>query len=137
MPSEISRMLFAEDLARGQLHPVLNQEHDQTIATDRVSHHHAWVQARNGGIVRAYAWSEGTIWNQGPPTQTEVKLGLKTFDYFEGAPGMTADLAETVATNVKRIPLLAARWGLDLAQIREHLRVEEYGIAGKALPHLR
>ncbi len=104
----------------------------QLFCVNRESQHHAWVKAQNGRIVRAYAWADMALWQQGPPTRDETELGLKCLDYAESAPGEQAGLAEVLAANVEKVPLLAARWGLDPASIPQHFPLDEHGVTGKA-----
>ncbi len=95
------------------------------------SHYHAWAKARNGRILRAYAWADGTLWCQGPKTWSENDLGLQCFDYCEVPSTTSPGFLGAVAANARKVPLLAADWGLDLARLPEHFRLEEHGLAGK------
>ena len=65
-----------------------------------------------GCVTRAYAWAGETLWNQGVKTLPEIELGLKCFAYGE-SPATT----NNAEANVKKVPLLAARWSLDPAAI--------------------
>ncbi len=103
----------------------------QFFSVDQESHYHAWAKARNGRVLRAYAWAEGTIWCQGTKTWSETELGLKCFDYFEAPSTTPAGLRGIAAANASKVPLLAAQWGLDLARLPQHFRLEEYGLAGR------
>ncbi|MGH7967995.1 MAG: hypothetical protein ACREIC_04635, partial [Limisphaerales bacterium] len=89
----------------------------QFFSASRVLHHHAWVKADGGKIVRAYAWAGRTVWNQGARTAAERELDLKCFDYTEAAERISFNQPEPVALNVDKVPLLAARWSLDPARI--------------------
>src|SRR2546422_6458813 len=53
-------------------------------------------------------------------TEAEKELGLKCFGYTEsfGLPSLTE--TDVLATNVEKVPLLAARWSLDPARSEEH-----------------
>src|SRR5690349_8761743 len=55
----------------------------QFFNASRILHHHAWIQAEHGRIIRAYAWAGRTLWNQGKTTLGERELGLKCFDYSD------------------------------------------------------
>lgn len=101
----------------------------QLFSANRSLHHHAWVKAETGRVVRAYAWAGTTVWTQGAPTRAEMDLGLTCFEYAEPLPdGLPAG---TLERNVEKVPLLAARWGLDPARIQEHFLLKEHGVAGK------
>ncbi len=100
----------------------------QLFCASTHSHLHAWVKAERGRIVRAYAWSARTLWQQGTPTAYESVLGLKCFGYADGEPG--EHLAEAEA-NLPKVRILAGLWGLDPAQIQNHFLRPERGIAGR------
>lgn len=54
-------------------------EEAQYFGTHRVVEYHAWAKARQGEIVRAYAYmgeSGTTLWNTGQKTPEEIELGL-------------------------------------------------------------
>jgi len=102
----------------------------QFFSASRILHEHAWVRADRGHVVRAYAWSGRTLWNQGRRTASERALGLKCFDYAEVADCNSFSEPDVVAANVDKVPLLAARWSLDPACIDERFLQEERGIAG-------
>lgn len=101
--------------------------HVQFFYAEKFSAHHAWARMDDGCVTRAYAWAGETIWNQGAKTSAEIALRMKCFGYgensgmeFWAANGMTA-------ANVKKIPLLAARWSIDPAVLRR-----AGGIAGES-----
>ena len=98
---------------------------------DRVLHHHAWARLEAGRVIRAYAWAGGTLWNQGVKTAAESALDLKTFGYGEDVAPARWGTSEFLATNVEKVPLFAARWSLDPAEIAERLPPHTQGIAGK------
>ncbi len=103
----------------------------QFFSANRVLHHHAWVKADGGRIVRAYAWAGKTLWQQGPRTAAEEELNLKCFDYAEPAARVAFGQPDAASLNVEKVPLLAARWSLDPAQIEERLLERERGVAGE------
>ncbi len=107
----------------------------QLFSANRASHHHAWVKAQNGRVLRAYAWAGVTLWQQGTPTRAERDLALNWLDYGEPLPDNPFDGQEIMAGNVGKVPLLAARWGLDPASVQEHFPLNEHGITGKAAHH--
>jgi len=100
----------------------------QLFSADRATLRHAWAKAEGGRVMRAYAWAGRTVWVQGLPTRAEADLRMTCFDYFEPLPsGQTAALA----ANLNKIPLLAAKWGLDPARIHHHLMLKEQGVTGE------
>jgi hypothetical protein len=103
----------------------------QFFSASRILHHHAWIQADHGRIVRAYAWAGRTLWNQGKPTLAERELGLKCFDYSDPAQPFPFSQQESVAGNVEKVPVLAARWSLNPAAMDEHFLEHERGVAGE------
>jgi hypothetical protein len=106
--------------------------HVQFFQAERMLHQHAWMRVENGVVTRAYAWAGETVWNQGRKTAAETELSMKCFGYGEH-PGATSwAAAEWTATNVAKVPLLAARWSLDPARIDERLRNHASGVAGES-----
>jgi len=103
----------------------------QFFSLSRVLHHHAWVKADTGKVLRAYAWAGQTVWRQGRPTQAEHDLALKCFDYAEVAERDSFSGPDAISLNVDKVPLLAARWSLDPAGIEERFLAAEPGIAGE------
>ena len=106
--------------------------HVQFFQAERVLHHHAWVRVENGVVTRAYAWAGETVWNQGRKTAAETELSMKCFGYGEHPGAASWAAAEWTATNVAKVPLLAARWSLDPARIDERLRNHASGVAGES-----
>jgi hypothetical protein len=103
----------------------------QFFSANRTVHHHAWVWAKGGRVVRAYAWTGRTVWTQGSRTPAEQELGLRCFDYAESPDGLSFGQGEFLAANVEKVPMLAARWGLDPADLGEICLGQEQGIAGE------
>lgn len=105
--------------------------HVQFFSASHVLHHHAWVQADGGRVLRAYAWAGRTLWNQGRRTAAEKELDVKCFDYAD--PGQEASFGQpdALASNVDKVPLLAARWSLDPGRLEERFLEKERGIAGE------
>ncbi len=96
-----------------------------------ILHHHAWIKADAGRVLRAYAWAGRTVWQQGEPTAAEKDLNLKTFDYTETPERVSFGQPDVLAVNTEKVPLLAARWSLDPARIEMHRLLTECGIAGE------
>jgi len=103
----------------------------QFFSFSRVLQHHAWVKADRGKVQRAYAWAGHTLWRQGRPTQAENELNLKCYDYAEPADRESFAAPDPIATNVDKVPLLAARWSLDPARIDDRFLEALPGIAGE------
>jgi hypothetical protein len=106
--------------------------HVQFFQAERVLHQHAWIRVENGVVTRAYAWAGETVWNQGRKTAAETELSMKCFGYGEHPGAASWAAAEWTATNVAKVPLLAARWSLDPARIDERLRNHASGVAGES-----
>jgi len=102
----------------------------QLFCAYRILGHHAWVQADHGKIIRAYAWAQEVLWNEGQPTAAERELGLHCYEYLEMAELPSLAQRDYVETNVERVPMLAARWSLDPAVVGERFLREQPGIAG-------
>jgi len=95
--------------------------HVQFFHAQRFLHHHAWARLDDGYVTRAYAWADGTVWNQGPRTLPEMELGLKCFDYGDPCPRNVA------VRNAETVSRLAARWNFDPAAVDERA----VGMAGE------
>jgi hypothetical protein len=107
----------------------------QFFSASRILHHHSWVKADGGRVLRAYAWAGKTIWQQGARTSAEKELDLKSFDYNEIPERTSFDQPDVMAINVDKVPLLAARWSLDPARIDERFLEKEHGVAGEPSRH--
>jgi hypothetical protein len=107
----------------------------QFFTASRVLHHHAWVMADSGRIVRAYAWAGRTLWNQGARTAGENDLSLRCFDYFEQTDPPLFGQPDVACLNVDKLPLLAARWSIDPSRIDVRFLQMERGIAGEPSWH--
>ena len=101
--------------------------HMQFFYAEKFSRHHAWARLDDGCVTRAYAWAGETVWHQGIETLPEIEIGLKTFGYGDqSAASLDAE------TNFEKIPLLAARWSLDPAEVKLNSIRESIGIAGES-----
>jgi hypothetical protein len=87
--------------------------HVQYFHTEKISAHHAWARMDHGCVTRAYAWTSETVWNQGTKTVAEKQLGMKCPGYGEAFGTTFWATRENAVANMKKIPLLAARWSLD------------------------
>lgn len=105
----------------------------QFFSANHALHYHAWVKAQNGRIVRAYAWAGTTLWQQGSATRAEMDLDLVCFDYGEPLTHRPFEAGGVVDANVEKVPLLAARWGLNPALVQEHFPRNEHGVSGQVV----
>jgi len=103
----------------------------QFFSYNRVVNYHAWVQADQGKIVRAYAWAGRTLWNQGMLTRAEVDLGLTCFEYAESPRRHSFGQTDPLGSNTDRVPLLASRWSIDPAAIDARALKQSHGITGR------
>ncbi len=103
----------------------------QFFSVNRVVGHHAWARFDSGQVFRGYAWAGETLWNQGPKTWAERKLGLKCFDYFEGARESHFETLEQARANVERVMLLAAIWSIDPTSVDDSMLTDARGVAGE------
>jgi len=101
------------------------------FTANRALGHHAWVHAEAGRIVRAYAWADQTLWNQGVKTRAEIELGMKCYQYFDAPESWVFGQHEIITSNTEKVPLLAASWSLDPIAIDERVFEHAYGIAGE------
>jgi hypothetical protein len=104
--------------------------HVQFFMVDIGQHHHAWARLENGTVMRAYAWVNETVWNQGIKSLAEVELNLKCFNYGESPDTDDWTTAEIAAANVEKVPALAARWSFDPAVINDDGQIPADGVAG-------
>ncbi len=105
----------------------------QLFSASRILHHHAWVRAESGRILRAYAWAGRALWAQGQRTLPEKELGVVCQEYTDIQQESTGfGVPDRIAANVDKVPLLAARWSLDPATIDERFLEHECGIAGES-----
>jgi hypothetical protein len=103
----------------------------QLFGFNRGLQHHAWVQAEQGAILRAYAWAGRTLWNQGPLTEAERDLGLTCLEYGEIPEHVPCGQPHGLAANTERVTLLAARWSVNPSAIDLRFVKAGNGIAGR------
>lgn len=107
--------------------------HVQLFSANLARDEHAWARVECGRVVRGYAWARGeTLWNQGPTTIEEQRLGLRCFDYAHERQEPDWKLREAITENLVKVPLLAARWSLDPAELESVPSTISAGIAGFA-----
>ena len=93
--------------------------------------HHAWAKLIERQVVRAYAWTGETTWNQGKSTLAEKKTGMSCFDYLAAGGFGSYQQWETVGTNVDRLPVLASIWSVDPAVLEDPVMRMKPGWAGR------
>lgn len=103
----------------------------QLFQADPLLHYHAWARLERGRVVRAYAWAETTLWNQGLKTAAEIELDMKCFAYAAEGTAQKWRTSDLPGSNVDKVPLLAARWGLDPATVEGRILAQAHGIAGR------
>ena len=108
--------------------------HVQFFHMDPLLQHHAWVRVEAGTVLRGYAWTGHTVWNQGRFTAAEAELGLKCFDYGDGGDSNESNFVDRMIANVDKVPLLASRWSLDPGRIGMDLAEKGKGLAGGSAP---
>ena len=92
----------------------------QFFSFNRALGHHGWAWARGGGVVRAFAWSGHTLWNEGEPTPPERTLRMRCPGYDEPEP-QSAIAREIILGNIDKVPLLAARWSVDPVSVHQQV----------------
>lgn len=90
----------------------------QYFATHRVAEGHAWAMARQGRLVRAYAYFGDlgeTLVDEGAPTSEETALGFAFFDARSPDAGNENywDRTDLTFPNESHIMALAGAWSLD------------------------
>ena len=101
----------------------------QFFSFNRVIGHHGWAWARGGGIVRAFAWTGKTVWNEGDPTPAERAFRMRCPQYGDPPP-QSASARENLLSNLDKVPLLAARWSVDPVGVHQQLP-HGMGVAGE------
>jgi len=107
--------------------------HVQFFSAGHILHHHAWVRAEGGRVLRAFAWAGKTVWKQGVRTRAEMDLAMKCpdYDYPTELSAVKVEPHDAMAANSEKVPALASRWSLDPAEIDERFLEQEPGIAGE------
>jgi hypothetical protein len=104
--------------------------HVQYFKINSVLNHHSWVKVEFGSVVRGYAWSGKTLWNQGSPTREEQELGLRCYEYCESPAFSLFESGDDAHTNSEKIHQLAARWSINPESIDERFLAQRIGIVG-------
>jgi hypothetical protein len=92
---------------------------------DRVLNFHSWARLSDGNVVRAYAWTGETVWNDGRATLEERLLGLICRAYGEEAEPVRYGEPPPELHNMERVILLARRWSVDPIAASEILLQQE------------
>jgi hypothetical protein len=109
--------------------------HVQLFSVSGVFNQHAWVRVELGHVIRAYAWSGRTLWNQGEVTDAEKELGLKCYDYAQPVQRSTFGHYDAGSGNSDKVHLLASRWSLDPDEIDDQFIEGAMGIVGEPARH--
>jgi hypothetical protein len=83
---------------------------------------HLWARARQGRLVRGFAWLgkyDMTLWGEGKPTQEERTLG---FQFHDESPNEAA------------VMQVASLWSIDPMTLDEEYKEPEMGILGRLAP---
>lgn len=107
----------------------------QFFSLNPVVHHHAWVLANQGEILRAYCWAGETLWNQGPLTAAEKHLHMVCHPY--GPPPTTSTLESSPDpghANIEKLHLLAGKWSVDPTAIDSNAWIHQHGTRGRFHP---
>jgi hypothetical protein len=90
----------------------------QYFGSNRAVEYQAWARARQGQLVRAYAYQGkpgAALWNVGSKTSEELALGLNFFD--ETSPEASAEgywqRADLSYPDEKSVLAIARRWSVD------------------------
>lgn len=112
--------------------------HVQYFHADSALCRHAWAKSEYGRILRGFAWTDQTIWNQGKPTPAEVGLGMICPGYSEDIDSHDGfGQPDFAMANVERVSALAARWSVDLGAVNPKALDRNHGVTGKPrLPEL-
>jgi hypothetical protein len=105
--------------------------HLQYFCANRTLNQHAWAIVDKGQVFRAYAWTDQTVWNQGPITAAEKDLGLGCFPYLYRPDFSQRDV---LVSNTEKVNALAARWSVDPNAVAENAWTNEPGIVGNFPP---
>jgi hypothetical protein len=105
--------------------------HVQLFSVSGVFNQHAWVQVEMGRVLRAYAWSGKTLWNQGERTSAEKELDLKCYDYAQPSANTPFGYRDPSCGNSDKVHLLAARWSIDPDEIDDQFIEHALGIVGE------
>lgn len=104
----------------------------QFFCMDVVMREHAWVRLIDGNVVRSYAWSESTLWNEGRSSSAEISLQMHAFDYgFQASEIPEHELHEKLDHNTNQVHALAARWSLDPLRVEPKDFASEFGLTGE------
>ena len=105
------------------------------FATHRVFEYHVWAKAREGKIIRAFAYLGSTgeqLINQGEPTPEEIELGFKSpwEPGTENQPSMQ-DYENLWFPDEDFVTRLAGKWSIDPTKLEEMELAPGLGVLGK------
>ncbi len=102
----------------------------QLFSVHQALSHHAWALAQEGQVVRAYAWADHTLWNQGRPTPAENSLQMTFLAYGEKEESLSAPQKDSLVHNTENICRLAALWSIDPASVIQRLENSKRSVVG-------
>ena len=93
-------------------------EEVQYFVTHRVVEYHAWVKAKQGEIIRAYAFlgeTTTTLWNKGDRTPEEIELGFSFVDETspEAKDESFWEREDLRFPNEEDVMAIAGKWSVD------------------------
>ena len=104
----------------------------QYFCLDSVVSEHAWVRLIDGNIIRAYVWSETTLWDEGAVSAAETSLQMKCFEYgSQLEENSSLEYLPLLQHNVDHLHALAARWSLDPLRVEPKDFTSEFGLTGE------
>lgn len=106
----------------------------QFFCFNRALGYHGWAWARGGGIVRGFAWTGQTIWNEGDLTPAERTFRMRCPAYDEPSQD-NAISQDSILANIDKVPLLAARWSVDPVSVHQQIP-HAIGVTGE-FPRIR
>lgn len=109
----------------------------QFFSVNRAVNHHAWAQANDGEICRAYAWGGETLWNEGLTTPAEIDLDMVCFKIGEPFNSFDRTCNDLLHANTEKVHQLAARWSVDPSVVHDTRFTSGVGIVGDLLQSKR
>jgi hypothetical protein len=100
----------------------------QYYCTHRDVELHAWARAKEGRLVRGYAWlgQKGiTLWNEGPPTAAERHLG---FQFSKGGADEDIGNQNDFIPDEESVMQIASLWSIDPTTLNEDFKEPKTGL---------
>ncbi len=103
----------------------------QFFCGDAVTYEHSWARLVDGTVVRAYAWAQEAIWNQGILSEAEKRTGMVTYGYGEAPDSHFLGAQDRFRSNTEKIFALAGQWSVDPSRVtQEDLMSSGLGLSG-------